>query len=164
MNLRRAIAGVAAIGLLVGLTGCSMLGGGSKPRDPNASITQSSVIDAFQLRVGDCLISVELADSFTEVPAVPCNEAHDSEVISIFTLSVTAYSEDAINAEAEEMCLQAVADYVGPNFLDVVPELDFTWFNPTEESFARGDREIDCVVYTYSGELELTQSVKGLGA
>ena len=169
MNVRRMLVGVAAFGLLVGLTGCSGLIGGSKPRSPDASITQSAVIDAFQLRVGDCLISAQLEGSFNEVPAVPCDEAHDSEVIKIFNLTgfpvVNAtYDAKAIDAQAEEKCEQAMVDYVGPNYAEVVPELDYSWFNPTEASFAKGDREIDCVVYAYSLELDLTQSVKGLGA
>jgi len=164
MDLRQVLGGLVASGLVIGLSGCSMLGlGGTPTRDPEASVTESAVLSAFDLHVGDCLISADVAESFSEVPAVPCDEAHDSEIIYIFQITDTTFSQASIDLAGEEKCVQAMNDYIGPNYADVLPELDYTWFSPTAESFARGDREVDCLAYTVYADEVLTQSVKGLG-
>jgi len=95
---------------------------------------------------------------------VPCDEAHDSEIIYVFQITDTTYSEAGIDAQADEKCGQAMIDYVGPYYTDVLPELNYSWFSPTSQSFAQGDREVDCLAYVVYEDEELTQSVKGLGA
>jgi len=166
MKLRGLLAAAASICLLGALGACSALGGGNSPapRDPTAGITNSQNVDAFSLHVGDCLISADLDTTFSNVPGVPCTEAHDSEVIYIFDVTDATYDEDTINSEADTQCQQAITDYVGPNYASVGSEgLDYTWFNPTQDSWNSGDREIDCVAMTNASTNDLTSSVKGLG-
>ena len=147
------------------MTGCSLFGGGDAERGSDAQITSGGNLDAFSMYVGDCLISSNLDDEFNEVPAVPCTDPHDSEVIYIFDMPDGDWDEDAIEAAGDDQCAQAIIDYVGPNYDTVTSEgLDWNYFSPTSESWDQGDREIDCVAFTNSFDDELTSSVKGLGA
>ena len=162
MKLRYVLSGVVAACLLGTMAGCS--GGNDASRDTDAQITSGGNVSAFSMYIGDCLISSDLDDQFSEVPAVPCTEPHDSEVIYIFDMPDGAYDEDAIGAAGDDQCSQEIVSYVGPNYDTVTSEgLDWTYFSPTSESWASGDREVDCLAYTLSYENELTSSVKGLG-
>jgi len=165
MKIRNFIGGVMAVCLLGALSSCSpsSVQNNGTPRDPDASITASSTINAFSLHIGDCLIQSQLGDQVTEVPAVPCDQPHDSEVIFIFAVTDTAYSEATINNEAQVQCDQAMVNYVGPNYGSVTPAIDSMWFAPSAQSWPTGDREVDCLVVTTSGNLDLTSSVQGLG-
>jgi len=163
MKPRYILTGIAAVCLLGTMAGCS--GGGDAARDTDAQITSGGNLSAFSMYIGDCLISANLDDQFSEVPAVPCTEPHDSEVIYIFDMPDGDYNEDAIEAAGDDQCAQEIVTYVGPNYDTVSSEgLDWSYFTPTSESWDQGDREVDCIAYTASSENELTSSVKGLGA
>jgi len=170
MKRRKLLAGLAVICLAGTLSGCSALsglfgGGGDVQRDPDDQITQGGNVDAFSLKVGDCLISSDLENEFTDIPAVPCSEGHDTEVIYIFDMPDGAYDDDAITEAGNSECAKAITDYVGPNYGSVSSDgLDWNYFSPTSDSWDQGDREIDCIAYTMSFENELTSSVKGMGA
>ena len=168
MKTKNLLVGLAAACLLVTMGGCSavsgLFGGGDAQRDPDDQITSGGNINAFSLHVGDCLISSDLDSSFSDVPAVPCTEAHDSEVFYLFDMPDGTFDEDAIDDAAGQECPRALNSYVGPNYASVGSEgLDWSYFVPTEDSWANGDREVDCVAYAVSGTNELTSSVKGLG-
>jgi hypothetical protein len=81
------------------------------------------------------------------VPVVECSEAHDDEVYA----NVTATDEtfpgiDAVDDEAEKLCEAEFAGYVGAEYEDAT-SLDFSFYAPTGDSWAAGDRGITCVVY-----------------
>ena len=155
MKTRHLALGLATVCLLGTLSACSAISSlGNKP----------GTVDAFSLKVGDCIISSELKDNFTEVPKVACTEAHDSEVILIFDIADKTFDQTSIDTQAKDKCEPALASYVGPNYATVGTQgLDWNYFSPTSDSFAKGDREIDCIAMTISGDSELTSSVKGLG-
>ena len=164
MKIRSLLAGIAALSLLVMMTGCSILGFGSNPRDPSGSVTASDNVDAFQLRVGDCVVSAEMEESFSEVPVVPCNEPHDSEIVYLFDMPGTDFDDTAIEAAAKETCPEAMVDYAGPNWESISSKgLSVSFFSPTAESWKNGDHEVDCIAYTKSGDNELTYSLKDKG-
>jgi hypothetical protein len=145
------------------LSACSLLGGAQ--RDPEGVITQASDLDAFAMRIGDCLDSTEVATEFTEIPAIPCTEPHDSEVIFKFDMPDGDYDAAAIEQAADEMCAPAAEDYIGPGWEDISSQgLAIWWMSPTPESWEQAhDREVVCAVYAQSAELELTSSVKDQG-
>jgi len=118
------------------------------------------------MHVGDCIISADLGEQFSELPAVPCTEPHDAEITYMFDMQDGDYDEDAINEAGFDQCEKAAIDYVGPNYETVGAEgLDWDYFSPTRDSWEKmGDREVDCLVFSLSGENDLTSSVKGLGA
>jgi hypothetical protein len=166
MNLRKLLVVGAAVCAVGVMSSCSLLGSHTPvERDPSGQVTASGNADAFDLHVGDCMISADLQSTFSEVPATPCTDPHDSEVIYIFDMQDGVYDDNAITQAAEDQCKQAMISYVGPNYADVATgELDYTYFTPTQDGWNKqGDREIDCLAYTVSGKNELTSSVKGLG-
>ncbi len=165
MKIRAILTTVAALGLGVALSGCSIIADltGQAQRDADAQVTAAGDLSAMSLRIGDCLISTELGNEFTEVPGVPCNEPHDAEVIYLFDMPDGPYDEDAINTAGQEECYRAMSEYVGPNWDTAMDgDLDFFWFTPSEDGWNAGDHEINCLVYTLSGELSLTSSAKGI--
>ncbi len=165
MTLKRFFTLAAIAGLAAALGGCSLLS--SEPgRDADSQITEAGNIGADAFQVGDCMISADLEQTFTEVPAVPCSQAHDAEVISLVTvMSSSEYDEAAITAEADTACLEDMATYVGANWETVENgNLVVNYFYPTSGSWDAGDRTITCVAVDGSGELSLTSSVKGIGA
>jgi len=165
MAIRKIVAGIAALGALVLMSGCSLLGlDGTSTRDPNADITASTNVNAFDLQVGDCMISSQLEGSFTSLPVVPCTEAHDSEITAVFDMPEGIYDPQLIADLADGRCEVAAIEYVGPLYAEISSQgLATSYFGPTEGGWDNGDREVDCYVYTISEEDELTSSVQGMG-
>ena len=124
------------------------------PVDP---VTENA--DAFDLHVGDCLIAADIDGSFSEIPRVPCTQPHDVEVTAIYDSSLSGnFNEEAIDDEAWDLCEAAIDSYVGPNWWQL--DVDWDYFSPTEGSWKSGDREVDCIVRSMSGELDLISSLK----
>jgi len=165
MKVRGIVAAAAALTLMGALGACSLIGGNSSPtRNPTAPVSSSQMVDAFSLRVGDCIVSNDLGDTFSSVPTVPCTQAHDAEITYIFDLTgIPLFDQTSIDEQASPKCEQKAIDYVGAGYADVATGLDWNYFGPTADSWKNGDREIDCLVYTTSGKNDLTSSVKGKG-
>jgi hypothetical protein len=130
----------------------------TKTSTPTNTVTETA--GAFDLHVGDCLISSDLGDSFSSVPRVPCSQAHDTEITEIFDVSLSGdYDEDAVDDAAGQRCETAIADYVGPDWRSL--NLDWNYFSPTAGSWAKGDREVDCILSSMEDGLVLTSSMEG---
>jgi hypothetical protein len=155
--------GAAGVVLLL-LAGCAGLGGGSRAsrQTDGGEIVASGDVGAFELQTGDCIISGQIAadEVFSDVKAVPCTEAHDSQVVGTYNVIGDDLDEDAIYAEAETRCSQIMESYVGPGWWDE-ENLTFSFFYPTTESWADGDREVACLAETIDGSLSLTESLAG---
>ncbi|MDR2974274.1 MAG: septum formation family protein [Propionibacteriaceae bacterium] len=152
------------------MSGCSTVsisdyfGGDDAGRDAEAQVTEAGDVDAFELQVGDCLLSADLAEEFSEVPAVPCDQPHDTEVMRLFDVSEPTFDDVAIAEAADEQCASAIESYVGPNWVTILAEdLTYGYLAPTQESWSSGDREIVCLAQTVSGASSLTSTVKGTG-
>lgn len=121
---------------------------------------------ADRLKVGDCFDDVEMmsgaevARVVTRVPSVPCDEPHDFEVFHVTNYSGGSYSFDAIADFADFVCFVAFEPYVGRRYATSI--IDFTWFIPTPDSWARGDREVICIAFHMNLE-KLRGSVRGTG-
>jgi len=161
MRIGRLVSGLAVVGLAATLGSCSLIGGSNQttPRDPNSSITASQVIDPFSVQLGDCLMQ-PADETFSDLTVVGCNQAHDAEITNIFDMPDGSFNQDDVTA-AGEQCEAAAETYVGPHYADL--GLDWNYFSPTSDSWADGDREIDCIIYTLSGNPDLTSSTKGQG-
>lgn len=149
----------------VSLAGCSLLGatfgGDSTARDDDGRVVeQNDSADVFSIRVGDCLNDASAGDEVTEVPLVPCSEPHDSEVYaSIIMTGDTFPGNDVVVSEADDACFERFEEFVGIPYLDSI--YDFSYYFPTEGSWANGDREILCVIYDPAGQ-KLTGSLAGI--
>lgn len=148
------------------LSGCSLLdsitGGDQAVRDDDGQVVEGNEdTDVFTLQVGDCLNDGEVGDTVAAVPTVPCAEPHDSEIYASYILGDTAFPGlDTIIEEADAACLTGYAQFVGLEYLD--SRFDFSYYHPTESSWAGGDREILCLIYDPAGE-RLTGTLAGIG-
>jgi hypothetical protein len=153
---------VLACATALSLAGCSLLdqafGGDSTARDDDSQvIEQNDAADVFSIRVGDCLNDSSVSDEVTEIPLVPCSEPHDSQVYASIILPGDAFpGVDVVIAEADDACLDEFERFVGIRYVDSI--YDFSYYFPTERSWAKGDREILCVIYDPAGE-KLTGSL-----
>jgi Septum formation len=111
----------------------------------------------FDVAVGDCL-SEEVTGDVTEVPIVPCDQPHQSEVYFIYTIEEDAFpGRDGLDAIIEEQCLPQFESFVGVPYLQ--SEIEVTTLEPTDESWDLGDRELVCMVQDPAGPV--TASLEG---
>lgn len=144
-----AASAVAAAVLLMG--GCS--GDDDEPRrDPSGNVTETAdAADVFSVRLGDCLGDFADATQVTDVAVVPCADEHAQEVYATAQVpdGATLPADDDLRAQAEETCTTEFEAYVGLPYAESA--LDFTWLQPTAESWEQGDRELVCLVYDPAG-------------
>ncbi len=141
---RPATLGLTALALTLGVTGCSV----GPDRDESGAITQTGKLDAFSIKVGDCLddpVGDGKEGEFDSVTAVPCDQAHDMEAFSLFDLPSGSFpGDEAVASQAADGCVGDFEDYVGESYAESVYELN--WFAPTVESWEQGDQEIVCII------------------
>lgn len=160
-------AGVRAV--LIASTAAVLVGCGPdvavRSSDDAGAVVTPGVVDAFEVRVGDCYLDdsdvedAELSEVF-RVAAVPCDEPHDNEVYAIFDLPDGEFpGQDELIRLADEGCHESFAEFAGVGLYET--RLDLTYLFPTEQSWARGDREVACAVFDPAGQLEA--SLAGVG-
>ncbi|MDX2024881.1 septum formation family protein [Microcella sp.] len=164
-RLTRALAIVAIASAGVALSGCSILsqftGGGTATRDDSGEVVEGNDnTDVFTLQVGDCLNDATAAETVETIPTVPCDEPHDSEIYASIIMEGDVFpGEDATIAQADQACLDAFAGFVGIDYADSL--YYYSYYFPTEGSWAGGDREILCTIYDEAGQT--TGSLQNIG-
>lgn len=160
-NRRALMLAGTAVALSMALSGCSalngILGGGAGDADRNeetGQVTESSNIDVFSLKVGDCKMS-SATGLIEAVDVVPCDEPHDEEVYYEFSMDDGEFSEEAVDAASQDCVGDAYTDFVGviwdESTLDVYP------ITPTQETWDQlNDRVIQCVISDPAGPVEGT--------
>jgi hypothetical protein len=150
---------VAMAGLL--LSGCSLVNQitNTTPRDPSGTATAANRdADVFSIRVGDCLNDATATGTVTTAPIVPCAQPHDSEVFTGIVMKGSTFpGKDAVTTQAQEDCADAFPDFVGISYDD--SDLNVSFYYPTADSWANGDREILCTVSDKAGKT--TGTLKG---
>ena len=132
-----AIAGVA-------LTGCSLLGNIAGGND-------GTTTDVFTIKVGNCLNFGDGTGEVTEVQVIDCASAHDSEAYqSVIMTDGDFPGATAVEDAAISDCTTSFVTFVGHDYESSV--LDFSYYYPTEASWADGDREILCLVVDPNGK------------
>lgn len=130
-------------------------------RDDQGNISDTGVLSVFSFRVGDCFD--DPASDTTEVAelsAVPCSQPHDNEIYYSFEMPDGDFpGSDAIMSTSADECLgSAFSEFVGITYdqsvLDVFP------VNPTEASWAEGDRTVYCALFNID-LAKLTGSARG---
>jgi hypothetical protein len=97
--------------------------------------------------VGTCLdFGDEIEDEITTLPEVACEDPHTHEIFAVEQTDAETYPGlEALEADAQALCLGQFEDYVGVNPFD--SELFVSWLVPTLTSWDRDDdREIICVI------------------
>jgi hypothetical protein len=122
------------------------------PQEEEAAPAQAIEVD--KLRVGDCLTESQGAEEefISTVPVVPCSELHSAEIFALVTLPDGDFpGQDAINTQAEELCIAEFEDFVGLSYWESVFE---AWFMlPAEDGWRAGDREVICNIYDPGGKV-----------
>ena len=154
-----AVTTIAAAGLL--LSGCSLLNQvtNTTQRDASGAPTAANTdADVFSIKVGDCLNDATASGTVTTAPIVPCSQPHDSEAYkSILMQDGDFPGEDAIKDQADQGCADAFPDFVGISYDD--SNLKISYYFPTSDSWANGDREILCTIY--DDGVKTTGTLKG---
>ena len=141
---------VLAIALAsVALTGCSLLG--TIPRQAEPNDDGSTTTDVFTVVVGDCLNDGGATGEVTEVAVIDCETAHDSEAFkSVIFADGDFPGATAVATQAVSECTSAFTSFVGLDYES--SSLDFSYYYPTEESWALSDREILCLIVDPKGK------------
>ena len=154
-----AVTTIAAAGLL--LSGCSLLNQvtNTTQRDASGTATaENDDADVFSIKVGDCLNDATATGTVTTAPIVPCSKPHDSEAYkSIIMADGDFPGEDAVKTQADQGCADAFPDFVGIAYDD--SNLSISYYFPTSDSWANGDREILCTIY--DDGVKTTGTLKG---
>ena len=153
--LRSRILHASALLILMNL-GCA-----PAERDESGAIETAGAVDAFMLRVGDCYDD-QRSGEISDVPGVPCSEAHDNEVYATFDLSGSEWpGDDKVSELADQGCLDRFERAIGVTYEESV--LMFTTLVPSRSSWMQGkDREVVCGAYHMELE-KLTGTVLNSG-
>ena len=138
----------------------------SADRDDDGAIVGEGQVNAFQMRVGDCFDDTDTSSTaeeieVTNVPGVPCSQAHDNEVFAILDVNAASYPEgDGMSDLAFDSCLERFESFVGRDYES--SSLDIFAMYPTRNSWNQhSDREVVCAVYDMKLN-KLEGSVKGM--
>ena len=108
------------------------------------------------LQLGQCLLAAPQEGVPLEL--VDCTQEHGAEVIHTFDLTMTTMpSEDTLEEVSDETCGEASTAYVGRSFENSA--LDYIWRLPSPETWAAGDRRVECIAFTRD-ESQLTTTMK----
>ena len=146
-TIRVAMATLAATAV-VALTACS---DDEPQRDQGGNVTApAEEADVFSIEVGDCTGQVEDSTEVTTIDIVPCTDPHDQEAYASVTVADGEFpGEEALETQAQTDCTTEFETFVGMAYDGSA--LEFTWLQPTEESWAQNDREILCLIVDPAG-------------
>lgn len=112
--------------------------------------TESESADVFDVAVGDCIAEFATDEEVSDVTVIPCDQEHDQEVYAIFEVEDGEFpGTDAFEAQVQEDCVPEFSNFVGMAYEESV--LGIKWLEPTETSWAEGDRELVCTVLDPEG-------------
>lgn len=111
--------------------------------------------DVFDVGLGDCISNFNAEEQISELTVIPCEEEHDQEVFAVFEVPDGDFpGADAFQTQVESDCIGSFESFVGLTYNESV--LEIQWLEPTEESWAQGDRELVCTVLDPSGAVSGT--------
>jgi hypothetical protein len=134
------LVGAAALVVSVAVAAGSLF---SSDRDATGEVTERRAVSVFELRRGDCVNGLDAdAAEIRAVELVPCERAHQAEVLSGFRLQGGDFpGMAAVTSEAERRCGARVVAAAPPRRNGPVP----FFLHPTRQSWAMGDRIVTCI-------------------
>ncbi len=111
------------------------------------SLSSCGGTNVLELEPGDCFNGLGDGAEVTSVATVDCSEPHDYEVFALAEHPDDGAfpGDDAVFEYGAEKCLESFDRFVGIAYED--SELDATVLYPSPESWADGDRTIQCLIY-----------------
>jgi Domain of unknown function (DUF4328)/Septum formation len=133
------LVGAAALVISVAVAAGSL---SSSDREATGEVSERGAVSVFELRPGDCLNGLDEAAAIRAVEVVPCEEAHQAEVLSEVRMQGGEFpGMAAVTSVAERRCGARVAAAAAPRRNGPVP----FFLHPTRQSWALGDRVITCI-------------------
>ena len=159
LHLSQTIKAAAVLGAAaLALAGCAFISSGDAKRDESGRPTETSIADAFKVKVGDCIAEPD-GTEVKDVSVIPCGQSHDLEAYAAKNIVADAYpGQSEVEAQSEDFCGAEFATFVGLPFDQ--SSLELTYFYPTSETWKANDREIVCLIGGAAGE-PTTGSLKG---
>lgn len=119
----------------------------AQPEAPSGLVDPGAAVGV----VGQCfLLDMVSAVDFSDAVPVDCAVSHDAEVYHVEVLTHDTFpGEDAVIAEAEEICMARFEVFVGRDY--ATSSLDFGFGYPTANSWKYGNHDIFCYVFTVDG-------------
>ena len=131
--------GAAALVVSVAVAAGSL---SSSERNATGEVSDPRAVSVFELRRGDCLNGLDEAAKIRAVELVPCERAHQAEVLSGFRLPGGEFpGMAALGSEAERRCGARLVAAAPPRRNGPVP----FYLHPTRQTWALGDRMITCI-------------------
>jgi hypothetical protein len=130
-------------------------------RGDEGDITGAGDLGVQELRVGDCFDFTDESTEVSSVRAIPCAEPHVYEVYAVVDYPAGEEPSDLdepYTAWELDQCVDGFASYVGIDFES--SRWYFSTLTPTTESWAEGDRNIQCFLHNES-ETAVTGSAEG---
>lgn len=142
---RALVAGTIALAVAV-LSGCSLI-------SPFVESPPAGEVDAFAIKVGDCLNDAQINDEITSVPFVECSEPHDSEVFARTDTTGDAFPGNSVlETQLADFCRGDVfTQFMGIPYAD--SRYNTSGYYPSDSSWQSGDRELLCTVWDPDGQV-----------
>ena len=146
--IRKFVLGGAAV-LAVGGTIWGVAGQDHTKRDSLGAVVTSGQLGVFVIHLGDCFESLpDKVTTIATLQAVPCSSPHHWQDYFKGTLTDSTYDPVAITAESRKICNEEASKLVQSWTATIANEYQSafeTFFSPTPESWAKGDRALDCL-------------------
>lgn len=158
--------GLAIAGIILGAVWVVLIGAfvatylrEQPTRAPGGGITAAGDVTWRDLRVGDCVRSLDTGTVVT-IPVGPCSEPHAGEVFEVTFLAEGPWpGEEEVKRLAEGACQRALPSYVSAP--PGAPGYAIHYLRPLETSWSN-DRRVVCIAHDPSGA-PLSSSVRGAG-
>nr|WP_281386909.1 septum formation family protein [Jiangella mangrovi] len=127
------------------------------PAEEESEAPEGDTQDVFDVGLGDCISNFNAEEQVSELTVIACEDEHDQEVFAVFEVPEGDGSfpgAEAFQTQVESDCISEFATFVGMDYNESV--LEIRWLEPTEESWAEGDRELVCTVLDPSGPVSGT--------
>jgi hypothetical protein len=151
------VLGRVAIGLVVagGIAAYHFATADPAQRNSTGQVSQSGTMDATELKVGDCFDAPSGTSGISTIKAIPCEQAHDSQVYSEPLISESSYPGDStLQEEAKNDCgsdsAQSVISTDAPSSAQIAD------YYPQDETTFESQRYIICALE--SDSQTMTQS------
>lgn len=165
------IAGVLAVGGIGAYEKWGKGGEDNTVRDQSGEIVEQGELGVFVLRTGDCFDDSSTGDDganswygLLSIEGQPCSSPHDSEAVGEYQVAGEVFrSTEEYFDESESKCKSILELYSGKSIDELIaiwPEIGFSSFVPTAESFAEDDRIVTCYVFL-ADETKFAKSVQG---
>ncbi|MGM0928423.1 MAG: septum formation family protein [Actinomycetota bacterium] len=158
------VVAIVIIAIIVSsLTGSSPAGGAASPSSSqseaetaNADGVVAEDVSPFDFQQGQCFIKFEAV--MREATVVTCDTPHKAQLVGTFSYGDDEEfpGADELNIKAQAVCTAVVLNESAAD----QPELKDSYGMPSEETWAQGDRRIDCFKIAAEGE-EITGTLVG---